>query len=479
MLIMLVVGCSFIAQEIAAGEKERGTLETVLCSPLSRLELVCGKYLTVVTVGFSSAIINLGCMALTLSHMSGLAGGDQAGNPFANFSLPLSVLPIILVCLVIVAFLVSGLSLMAASLARTVQEAGQYMVPITLLMSLPVIFSSLPGVELEGIVRFVPFINFCLLFQNLLIGQYDILDFLAVVASTGIFTVLVVTLLIKIYSSESVLFNHEGRSTFTFNRSALGIKKNFEANDSLIIYSIMLLLMFFISTKLQMYDLGMSVLLSQWGIFFLFSLLLLKFFKIKMSSALFLKSPGPRNLIVSVLFAPFCFSAVMLLQLLLQYFGYKGAEFALFDVMAVLTDDYSFLGTLFIVSVTPAICEEVLFRGVLLSGLRREFKLNGCMWLQAIMFGLAHFSFFRFAGTAVMGAILTLVIFRTGSIFCTMLMHMIFNGISCLLWAYDFPDQLLLDNLWLIALLTIPGCFLVLFFKPVADAEENINKGEI
>ncbi|MCH2204550.1 MAG: ABC transporter permease [Lentisphaerales bacterium] len=466
MLIMLVVGCSFIAQEIAAGEKERGTLETVLCSPLSRLELVCGKYLTVVTVGFLSAVINLGCMALTLGHMSGISGGDVESNPFANFTLPISVMPVILICLIIVAILVSGLTLMAASMARTVQEAGQYMVPITLVMSLPVIFSSLPGVEMEGVVRFVPFLNFCLLFQDLLIGEGTFLDFLSVAVSTGLFSVLVVTLLIKVYSSEGVLFNHEGRSTFSFNRSSLKERASFEANDSIIIFSIMLLLMFFVSTSLQTYDLGTSVLVSQWTIFFALSIALLKYFRVKVSSALYLKAPGPRNLLVCLFLAPFCYSAVMLMQIVLQYFGYKGAEMELFDIMATLTTEYGFLGTLFIISVTPAVCEEILFRGVLLSGLRREFNLKACMWLQAIMFGLAHFSFFRFAGTAVMGAVLTLIIFRTGSLYCTILMHMIFNALSCLIWAYDVPDKILLDNIWWIALFTIPGCSLILLLKP-------------
>ena len=89
------------------------------------------------------------------------------------------------------------------------------------------------------------------------------------------------------------------------------------------------------------------------------------------------------------------------------------------------------------------------------------------------MFGVAHFSFFRFAGTAVMGAVLTYIIFRTGSLYCTILMHMIFNGMSCLFWAYSVPDELLLDNIWLIALCTIPGCFLVKFLKPVESGGQR------
>jgi sodium transport system permease protein len=441
MLIMLVVGCSFIAQEIAAGEKERGTLETILCSPLSRLELVCGKYLTVASVGLFSALINLSCMSLTLAHMSTLLP-DGSQSPFEGFSIPLATTPVIFLCLLMVAFLISGMTLIAASLARTVQEAAQYMIPITLLLSLPVIISSLPGMEMEGSVRFIPFLNFCLLFQGLLVGSASLTDILAVLSSTGLVTLLAVCALIKIYKSEDCLFNQEGHSSLSFKRNKLKEKAFPETSDSFICFLVVLPLMFFVMTSIQKTDFALSVLVSQWGLLCTGSIVFLYTFKICPRKSLYLAAPGTRNLLCCTILAPACFIAAILLNLLLQQFGYKGVQGEEMDLLLQgLNDKYGLAGILFLVALTPAVCEEVFFRGVLLSGLRRKYELKTCMLLQALMFGAAHYSVFRFASTALMGALLTLVIFRTASIWCSMLIHFLFNGTSCLLWYFQLEES--------------------------------------
>lgn len=475
MLVMLVVGCGLIAQEISAGEKERGTLETILCSPLSRLELVCGKYLTVATVGFASAIINLGCMSFTISNFASFMGGERT-SIFSNFEIPLNIIPVILLCLVLVSFLVSGMTLIAASLARTVQEAGQYMIPITLILSLPVIFSSLPGVELEGMNRFVPFLNFCLLFKNLMIMKAGLFDVFAVLISTAVFALMVIYILIKIYNSESALFNHEGRSVLAFNRNSIKEKLSPESDDSILVYLIMLPVFFFVMNNLQKVGLGQSVIISQWGLFFLGSILFLKYFKINLKSSLSLNNPGAKNLLVCFLLTPICFLTVVYFQAFLKYLGLSGYEQETVDVMANLTNEYTFLGTICIISLTPAVCEEVFFRGLILSGLKKGFSTKGCILLQAIMFGVAHYSIFRFAGTAFMGALLTIVLIRTRSIYCTAIMHFTFNSFSCLLWAYgvgesDALEKIFINYAFAIVPVTLAGFILFKFLGNRKEVE--------
>ncbi|MCM8539516.1 MAG: ABC transporter permease subunit [Lentisphaeraceae bacterium] len=475
MLVMLVVGCGLIAQEISAGEKERGTLETILCSPLSRLELVCGKYLTVATVGFASAIINLGCMSFTISNFASFMGGERT-SIFSNFEIPLNIIPVILLCLVLVSFLVSGMTLIAASLARTVQEAGQYMIPITLILSLPVIFSSLPGVELEGMNRFVPFLNFCLLFKNLMIMKAGLFDVFAVLISTAVFALMVIYILIKIYNSESALFNHEGRSVLAFNRNSIKEKLSPESDDSILVYLIMLPVFFFVMNNLQKVGLGQSVIISQWGLFFLGSILFLKYFKINLKSSLSLNNPGAKNLLVCFLLTPICFLTVVYFQAFLKYLGLSGYEQETVDVMANLTNEYTFLGTICIISLTPAVCEEVFFRGLILSGLKKGFSTKGCILLQAIMFGVAHYSIFRFAGTAFMGALLTIVLIRTRSIYCTAIMHFTFNSFSCLLWAYgvgesDALEKIFINYAFAIVPVTLAGFILFKFLGNRTEVE--------
>lgn len=467
MLVMLVVGCGLIAQEISAGEKERGTLETILCSPLSRLELVCGKYLTVATVGFASALINLGCMSFTIANFASFMGGSRT-SIFTDFNIPLNIIPVILLCLLLVSFLVSGMTLIGASLARTVQEAGQYMIPITLLLSLPVIFSSLPGVEMEGMNRFVPFLNFCLLFKNLMVMKAEFMDILAVLVSTAAFALLVIFVLIKIYNSENALFNHEGKTSLGFNRANFKPKNALESDDSILAYLIMLPVFFFVINNLQKIGMAQSIIISQWGLFFATSLIFLRYLKVDLKSSLSIKNPGAKNLAVSFLLTPVCFLTVVYFQALLKYWGLSGYEQETVDVMAMLTNNFTFIGTICIISLTPAICEEIFFRGVILSGLKKEFSVKACVFIQAIMFGVAHYSVFRFAGTAFMGALLTLVLLRTGSILCTMVMHFSFNTFSCLIWAYGIAEDPKLatvfeDYYFLIVPVTLAGFVLFKF----------------
>jgi sodium transport system permease protein len=78
---------------------------------------------------------------------------------------------------------------------------------------------------------------------------------------------------------------------------------------------------------------------------------------------------------------------------------------------------------LFYLAVLPAICEELAFRGILLSGLRRKVKPAGLVIGIGIIFGLFHMTLFRIAPTAALGMILTAIALMTGSVFPGMLLH--------------------------------------------------------
>ena len=276
---------------------------------------------------------------------------------------------------------------------------------------------------------------------------------------------------------QALMFNNEGHSSFSFTRKQIRKKRSVEADDSLIIYLLMLPLYFFISTKLQTSgDLGASILFSQWSLFFGLSMIFLIYTKTSIRHSLSFKNPGPANLIYSLLLAPGCYAMVIFMQHILHYFGYHGAEaMQTLNVIETLNEKYGLFGVLFIVAVTPAVCEEIFFRGLLLSGLRQKYSLKSCMLIQALMFGIIHFSLFRFAHTAVMGALLTFVLMRSGSIYCSILMHAIFNSMSCLAWYYRInEDQNSLDPyIYYIAVYAILSIGLFFLIKP-RGAEEAV-----
>jgi sodium transport system permease protein len=98
---------------------------------------------------------------------------------------------------------------------------------------------------------------------------------------------------------------------------------------------------------------------------------------------------------------------------------------------------------LFYIALLPAICEELAFRGVLLSGLRRKLGPVALVVMVGLIFGLFHVSLYRIAPTALLGMILTVIALMTGSVFPGMLLHFGNNAMGVLASAYVNPETLL------------------------------------
>ena len=105
---------------------------------------------------------------------------------------------------------------------------------------------------------------------------------------------------------------------------------------------------------------------------------------------------------------------------------------------------------LFLLAISPAICEELFFRGALLSGLRRDLRVVPCLAWQALLFGAAHGSIYRFVPTALLGMVLTSIVLRSRSLLPAILLHAAYNTV--LLWEVDSPWLVWLAAPGLIAL---------------------------
>ena len=80
-IIMCLTGAMYPAIDLTAGEKERGTMETILASSVGRLDLVLGKFFTVMTASLATAVLSLGSLALTaVVIVPRMAGKDASGN---------------------------------------------------------------------------------------------------------------------------------------------------------------------------------------------------------------------------------------------------------------------------------------------------------------------------------------------------------------------------------------------------------------
>ena len=202
LMILCLNGGMYPAMDLTAGEKERGTLETLLVSPASRLDIAAGKFLAVLTASFITGI--LGTASMGISSMMGFAGFDE--NAPAGISVnPLSILVLILLILPL-ACLFSSLLLSLSLTARSYKEAQSYVSPLMIVVIFPAFASFLPGFEFQTIHTFIPVLNTSLLLKEVLQGTFPWGKIALVFLVNAIYAGLGIFMAKKMFEKESVLF---------------------------------------------------------------------------------------------------------------------------------------------------------------------------------------------------------------------------------------------------------------------------------
>ncbi len=201
-ILLALTGCTYPAIDLTAGEKERGTMETLLVSPASRLELVLGKFLTTMLIGLITATLTV--ISLFVSFLSGASVFQQGGGSASLHLEPLAFIMIFLLFIPVAALFASVLIAIAVN-ARSYKEAQSYVYPLIILSIIPAITSMMPGVEASVRLALTPVVNVSLTLRNALMGIYDgnliLLTFLSslVYAAIGIF------IAVRVFQKESVL----------------------------------------------------------------------------------------------------------------------------------------------------------------------------------------------------------------------------------------------------------------------------------
>ncbi|HET6765647.1 MAG TPA: ABC transporter permease subunit, partial [Longimicrobiaceae bacterium] len=143
LILMTVLGAFYPAIDLAAGEKERGTLETLLTAPVPPREIVAGKFVAVSLIGFGAAALNLGSMLLTFQ--SGLFQITRLAK--LDFRLPAGSILVVLAVMIPLAVLFSALFLGIAVRAQSFKEAQNALTPVYLVSIIPAFLASMPGIE--------------------------------------------------------------------------------------------------------------------------------------------------------------------------------------------------------------------------------------------------------------------------------------------------------------------------------------------
>ena len=168
LIVLTLSGGAVVASDLVAGEKERGTLETILVSAARRIELVIGKYLTIITISTITVFLNLFSMFFSFKHLISQSGVDTSG-----IQLPLSNFALILAAMLPLVTLLAAVLLSISTYARNIKEAQSYQMPIIFGGMMLAMISMLPGFELTVGFSLIPIINFALLFKNIMMGSFN------------------------------------------------------------------------------------------------------------------------------------------------------------------------------------------------------------------------------------------------------------------------------------------------------------------
>lgn len=203
LLMVCLTSAMYPAIDMGAGEKERGTLETLLLAPVPRGAIVLAKFLVLFTVGLTSAVLMVGSMATLLVLFGGSLDGIMA---VLVRSIGLSDLAMVTLMLVPTAAIFASLLLSISIYAKSYKEATGMITPLMLLAILPTLVAVLPGVELNWLWSMVPLTNVSLAMKELVKGTMDYRMFGVIMASTTLIAGALLLLCRWWFTRESVLF---------------------------------------------------------------------------------------------------------------------------------------------------------------------------------------------------------------------------------------------------------------------------------
>jgi sodium transport system permease protein len=207
-ILMCLTGAMYPAMDLTAGEKERGTMETILTSRVSRTHLVLGKFLLVLTASIATALLAVISMGLSSRVAAKMFGGDLPLAASSRFNLSINPHALVAVFLLIVpvAVLFSAALLAVSLFAKSYKEAQSYISPLMIVVIVPAVASLMPGVELNWRLAVVPVLNTSLVSKEVFTGTYHWNLILAVFLSSCVYAAAALATAVHLFQREDVLF---------------------------------------------------------------------------------------------------------------------------------------------------------------------------------------------------------------------------------------------------------------------------------
>jgi sodium transport system permease protein len=441
LILMTVLGAFYPSIDLAAGEKERGTLEALLTVPVPADHLVIGKFAAAALMGLTAAALNLGSMLLTFQ--SGLVRFGEAAN--LQFQLPGYSALLILGVLALLAILFSALFLGIAVRSHSFKEAQNALTPVYILSLIPAMLPMMPGVEFSIGFALVPVAGVGFLFRELMMGSARLAPAVVAVAATTCYAALALVFAARAFGREDILFG-TGAAGSTPGRTA---RQPVPGPAAALGLAAAAALLFFYGGRPLAATLGEAgIAVSQLLFLAVPALLLLRVGRFDARQTLALRRPTGAAVAGAMLIVLGAIPVAWLIAWLQSFVLDLPIEFLELMQQFLRADSLArLLWLLLVVALLPAVCEELVFRGVLLHGLGSRLRAWQAIVLSAVIFGAFHLSFetaVRFLPTAWLGLVIGFVVWNTRSILPGMLMHLLNNAfVVLILFAPPLRERLM------------------------------------
>ena len=203
LMIFLFSGCMGLALESITGEKERGTLATLLVSPLKRRELAIGKILSLAVLSFLSGVVTAVATILALPNLMGSAG-DEALNVAIYSATDYFLLALIILSTLLL--MVTIISIVSAY-CKTVKEAGQATTPLMVLVMIVGVSGMFGGSQTNPMLFLIPLYGSVQSMGGIFAMDYSIMNVLITCLSTTVYACIGGFILTQMFNSEKVMFS--------------------------------------------------------------------------------------------------------------------------------------------------------------------------------------------------------------------------------------------------------------------------------
>lgn len=429
LMMMALMGIIYPALDAITGERERQTLEPLLMTRAERTELFTAKLLVVSTTSYVSVVLTL--LGFFAAQFFG-GGATHGPSLFMSVVFPLPCFLLATICMLPLCISMAAMALMLASFSKTIQQGQGYFLPLMLLGLMPLPVVILGDVHLNAAISMVPFLNSVVAFNDILGGYINFAWLALTFLSSIVFCAMLVKLASPLMGREDLLFDVQESP-----------ERRFAANDYrrelFFLCVVVFLLMFYGSQMLVLNYRMFGLALTQILVVLMPALVFVHYWiRLPLGSVLPFGRPrgGLAAILSAAMLAPLTIAAATFF-VFLQSKIMPGAE-TIGKMMAKALElgNAPLWALILIIGVLPGLCEEILFRGVILSLLPRRFSQTKLIVIVGTLFGAFHLSLARFLPTGLLGCLLAFIRLRSGSLWPCIVLHCLHNSLSVVLATY-------------------------------------------